>query len=264
MALMLIKRYFCNNIQAEGDYFIMLERIEKLQIAILGLLLAFGLIFAVKSGVAPFKQNSVAVTGSAYEIVESDSGKVEIELEVKSPTKAGAYSIAKKQIPQVKSYLKEKGFNVEKEVDIKSANGYYTYKYYPNGNTSNEIDHYNLSQGISIKSQDVKKIKDVSLDITSLSDKGIDISVNATNYSYSKLSDLKVELLKKATKDAKQRAAAMLKATNNGVGKIQSVKMGVFQITPVDSTDVSDMGISDTTTIEKKITAVANVTFQIK
>ena len=41
-------------------------------------------------------------------------------------------------------------------------------------------------------------------------------------------------------------------------------KMGVFQITPVDSTDVSDMGINDTSTIEKKITAVANVVFQIK
>ena len=56
----------------------------------------------------------------------------------------------------------------------------------------------------------------------------------------------------------------MLKSTNNHVGKIESVKMGVFQITPVDSTDVSDMGINDTSTIEKKITAVANVVFQIK
>lgn len=56
----------------------------------------------------------------------------------------------------------------------------------------------------------------------------------------------------------------MLKATHNRPGKIQSVNMGVFQITPVDSTNVSDMGISDTTTIEKKVTAVANVNFRIK
>ena len=54
-----------------------LERIEKLQIAILGLLLAFGLIFAVKSGVTAFAKNSVSVTGSAYEIVESDSGNLD-------------------------------------------------------------------------------------------------------------------------------------------------------------------------------------------
>ncbi len=71
-------------------------------------------------------------------------------------------------------------------------------------------------------------------------------------------------MLEEATKDAKHRASAMLKATHNRVGKIQSVRMGVFQVTPVNSTDVSDMGISDTTTIEKKITSVANVTFGIK
>lgn len=242
----------------------MLERIEKLQIAILGLLIAFGLIVAVKSGVSPFKQNSVTVTGSAYEIVSSDAGSMDVELEVKAPTKAAAYTIAKKQLPVVMEYLKGKGFDIQKDVDVKAANGYASYKYYPNGNTSNEIDHYNFSQKISIKSDDVNKIKDVSLDITSLSDKGIDMEVHSTNYSYSKLPELKVELLKKATTDAKQRASAMLKSTNNGVGKIQSVKMGVFQITPVDSTDVSDMGINDTSTIEKKITAVSNVTFQIK
>ena len=95
-------------------------------------------------------------------------------------------------------------------------------------------------------------------------DKGIDIDVRNANYSYSKLSDLKVDLLNRATKDAKQRASAMLKSTNNRVGKIESVRMGVFQITPVDSTDVSDMGINDTSTIEKKITAVSNVTFKVK
>ena len=78
----------------------MLERIEKLQVAILGLLLAFGLIAAVKSGVSPFARNSVTVTGSAYEIVQSDSGNLEISLNVRRPTKALAYSAAKKQLPE--------------------------------------------------------------------------------------------------------------------------------------------------------------------
>ena len=56
----------------------------------------------------------------------------------------------------------------------------------------------------------------------------------------------------------------MLKATHNKVGKIHSVRMGVYQITPVDSTDVSNMGINDSSTIDKKVTAVANISFKIK
>ena len=71
-------------------------------------------------------------------------------------------------------------------------------------------------------------------------------------------------MLEKASKDAKNRAASMLKATHNGVGKIQSVRMGVYQITPVNSTDVSDMGINDSSSIDKKVTAVANISFKIK
>lgn len=242
----------------------MLERIEKLQIAILGLLIAFGLIVAVKVGVSSVAKNSVTVTGSAYEIVQSDSGNLEIVLNLRRSTKAAAYTDAKKQIPVIMSYLKSKGFDTQKDVNVKSADGYYTYKTTPNGMSTNDIAYYNLSQSIIIKSNDVNKIKDASLDITSLMDKGVDIDVRSTSYSYSKLADLKVDLLKSATTDAKKRAEAMLKSTHNSVGSIQSVKMGVFQITPVDSTEVSDMGINDTSTIDKKITAVANVVFQVK
>ena len=83
-------------------------------------------------------------------------------------------------------------------------------------------------------------------------------------YFYSKLSEKKPALLEEATKDAKLRAKGMLKATNNRVGKIRSVRMGVFQITPADSNEVSNWGINDSSTIEKKITAVANVVFMIK
>lgn len=242
----------------------MLERIEKLQIAILGLLLAFGLILAVKVGVSSVAKNSVTVTGSAYEIVKSDSGTLDVSLNVRRTTKPAAYADAKKQLPVIMDYLKSKGFDIDKDVNVKSINGYVSYRLSPSGMSTNEIAYYNLSQPISIKSDDVNKIKDASLDITSLMDKGIDIEVRNTSYSYSKLSDLKVKLLESATKDAKQRASAMLKSTHNRVGNIQSVRMGVFQITPVDSTDVSDMGINDTSTIDKKITAVANVVFQIK
>ena len=40
--------------------------------------------------------------------------------------------------------------------------------------------------------------------------------------------------------------------------------MGVMQITPADSNEVSDWGINDSSTIDKKITAVANVVFSVK
>ena len=217
----------------------MFEKLEKFQLVLLSLILALGLIFAVKTGTGSLSNDKITVTGSAYKVVKSDSARLEFEV--------------------------EEGIKLlQNSIDIKASNGYYSYKYLPNGTVTNDIAYYNLSQQVVIKSNDVQKIKDVSTDIQNLLDKGIDINVTDTQYFYSGLANLKVELLEDATKDAKDRASAMLKATHNRTGKIQAINMGVFQITPIDSTNVSDMGINDTSTIDKKVTAVANVVFRIK
>ena len=240
----------------------MLEKLEKFQISLLALIITIGMVAAAKIVTAGFSHDGISVTGSAYEIVKSDSGRLSFDLQITAKTKAEAYQKMKAQLPEVKKYLEEKGI---KNIEIKTYNGYYNYKYNNStGNYTNEVENYKLSQPVEITSDDVNKIKEISLDIQNLLDKGIDINISSTDYFYSKLSDLKVKLLKTATEDAKQRATAMLKANNNRVGKIQSVKMGVFQITEVDSTNVSDMGINDTSTIDKKVTAVANVVFKIK
>ena len=239
----------------------MFEKLEKFQLVLLSLILALGLIFAVKTGTGSLSNDKITVTGSAYKVVKSDSARLEFEITSRSANKQTAYNTVKSQLPVVKKYLEDKGIT---DIDIKASNGYYSYKYLPNGTVTNDIAYYNLSQQVGIKSNDVQKIKDVSTDIQNLLDKGIDINVTDTQYFYSGLANLKVELLEDATKDAKDRASAMLKATHNRTGKIQAINMGVFQITPIDSTNVSDMGINDTSTIDKKVTAVANVVFRIK
>ena len=71
-------------------------------------------------------------------------------------------------------------------------------------------------------------------------------------------------MLARATENAKQRAENMAKATGNKIGVIRSARMGVLQITPGTSTDVSDMGINDTSSLDKKVTAVVTASFAIE
>lgn len=240
----------------------MLERIEKLQVLTVGLIVVLGILIGTKTLVSAFSGNTITVTGSAYEIVKSDSGSLSFNINVKRATKQEAYSAIQGQVKTVEKYLADKKIT---KIEKKTIDGYYNYKRdLKTGAYTNDVESYNLSQPIMISSDDVELIKDISNEITGLISQGIDINVCAVSYNYSKLPDLKVSLLEKASVDAKARAASMLKATHNSVGKIQSVRMGVYQITPVDSTDVSDMGINDSTTIDKKVTAVANITFKIK
>ena len=141
-----------------------------------------------------------------------------------------------------------------------------TYKTNPvNGYQTNVVEYYNYIQPIKVSSNDVAKIDELTKSYEVLLEQGLNISSEEQpQYHYSKLADLKVTLLEKATKDARNRAKSMLKSNHNRLGKIRSARMGVFQITPVDSNDVSDSGYNDLSSIEKKVTAVANVTFAIK
>lgn len=241
----------------------MLEKIEKFQLLLLALILGISGIIATVITTKTLSKDVISVTGSYSQTVTSDKGVYEFEVITRGKSRADAYATLKKQKPVVLKYLKEQGFE-DKQIEEKYINGYNLYKTTYNGNSTDEIVGFNASQRYSVKSDDVEKIKKLSTDINTLTEKGVDISGYEPSYFYSKLSDLKIEMLEKASQDAKQRAKAMLKATHNNVGKIQSLQMGVFQITPEDSNDVSDMGISDSSSIKKKVTSVANVTFRIK
>ena len=239
----------------------MLERIEKLQIVSLGILVGLALVVSTKMVASTIQKNEISVTGSAFEIVKSDKGSLDFEIEVKKPTRLEAYKTAQEQIKIVEQYLKDK--KIEK-IELKTPNIYPSYKNDARGYSTNEVDHYNYSQSMSVSANDAELIKEISTDITGLVNKGVAINVYTPSYDYTKLPELKVTLLEKASMDARSRAESMLKPSHNKVGKISAVRMGVYQITPVDSTNVSDMGINDTSTIDKKVTAVANVTFRIK
>ena len=240
----------------------MLEKIAKLQTLTVGLLVVITILISTKTLVTAFSGNTISVTGSAYEIVKSDKGSLNFSINVKRVNKNEAYNALQTQIKDVEKYLADKGIA---SIERKTINGYYNYKRdEKTGAYTNIAESYTLSQPIRISSDNVEKIKEISNDITGLISKGIDINVFNVSYDYSKLPELKVSLLEKASLDAKARAESMLKATHNDVGTVQSIRMGVYQITPVDSTAVSDMGINDSSTIDKKVTAVANISYKIK
>ena len=73
-----------------------------------------------------------------------------------------------------------------------------------------------------------------------------------------------MEPLPAATEDARRRAELIVKGLGGKLGAMRSSALGVYQVTPRDSTDVSDYGINDTTSREKDVNAVVSVTFAVK
>jgi len=102
----------------------------------------------------------------------------------------------------------------------------------------------------------------LSQNIGSVLQEGVNVSNYGPQYYVSTLSKIRPALLSDATKDAKARAEAMTKAVGGKVGAITSVKSGPIQVTTPDSTMTSDMGMYDTSSIKKTVTATVTVTFK--
>jgi len=127
-----------------------------------------------------------------------------------------------------------------------------------------KVEMYVLTQSVNIESADMDKVPVVSRSVTSLIKDGAEIESSSPRYLYSKLSELKIDMLGEATKDATLRATQIVSNANGALGRLVEAKMGVMQINPKGVTDVSDTGNNDTTSLEKEILAVVTVKFELR
>lgn len=132
-----------------------------------------------------------------------------------------------------------------------------------NGNKTNTVEGYVLSQSISVWSTDVGKVDSAAKSISDLIKTGIELRSDTPSFVYTNIESVKLDLLAKATKNAYERAQVLAANSNGKVGRLDSASQGVFQITPVNSTDVSDTGCYDTTSIDKSVKCVVTLNFQV-
>jgi hypothetical protein len=130
--------------------------------------------------------------------------------------------------------------------------------------TTDRIESYTLTQSVSISSTDMQRVPEVSRAVTSLIKEGVEIDSGAPCYLYTKLSELKINMLAEATKDATARAEQIVGNANGRLGKLVEARMGVMQITPKGVSATSAEGINDTTSYEKEIAAVVSVKFEVR
>jgi hypothetical protein len=204
----------------------------------------------------------ITVTGAARKRIKSDLVVWNAAVSYQGATLADAYRALSENVPRVKQYLITKGIP-ENEITVSAISPTTMRRTNENGQETSEISGYNLRQELSVRSTDVDKVAQVAREATELINQNILIESNSPQYLYTKIGDLKIEMLGEAAKDAKTRAERIAASTGNSIGTVRTAKMGVMQITAADSTEVSDMGISDTSSIEKDITAVVNIGFAV-
>lgn len=207
-------------------------------------------------------EQTVTVTGSARKRIKSDLVVWKAAVSYQAPQLSDAYKSLSNNIPRVKQYLVSKGIP-ENEITISSISSSTLTGKDSQGNDTGQITGYSLRQELEVRSTDVDKIAKIAREATELINQGILLESMAPEYQYTKIGDLKIEMLGEAAKDAQVRAKQIASSTGSSIGNVRSAKMGVMQITAADSSEVSDSGMNDTSALEKDITAVVNVSFAV-
>lgn len=206
--------------------------------------------------------DAITVTGSAKRRIKSDLVVWSAGVSYQASQLGDAYRELSASIPKIKQYLISKGV-AEAQMTVSAISSSTLHGRDDNGRETSEITGYSLRQDISVRSNEVDKIAQIARESTELINQGILLESRSPEYYYTEIGDLKIEMLGEAAKDAKTRAERIAASTGNSIGSVRSARMGVLQITAADSTEVSDYGIFDTSTIDKDMTAVVTVSFAV-
>lgn len=197
---------------------------------------------------------TIIVTGLAEKDFNSDLIVWSGSYSRKSPDLKAAYAALKVDESTIRNYLAGKSISSNEMVfSAVEINKEFNYKQDENGRSlDQEFTGYSLRQTVKVESNNVDKIDQIARQVTELIETGIEFNSSAPAYYNTKLTEVKMELLAKASADAKTRAETIAKNAGSSLGKLKKATMGVFQITGKNSNeDYSYGGVFNTSSRNK-------------
>lgn len=206
--------------------------------------------------------NTISVTGLGAKSFTSDLIVWSGEFQRKNMSLKDAYATLDKDREMIKNYMIGKGLKNENIVfSAVTINKEFDEIYNDMGDRIRSVfTGYRLSQRVQIESKEVDKVENISRTVSELINTGIEFYSNSPEYYYTRLAELKVEMIAAATKDAFERAKKIAENAGSQVGSLQTADMGVFQIVAENSSEEYSWGGSFNTTSKRK---TANITVSL-
>jgi len=167
---------------------------------------------------------------------------------------------------KIKGYLVGKGISeanivfsaidINKDFDeIRNENGYVV---------SSIFRGYSLGQTVTIESNEVDKVEQISREVSELINSGVEFYSDAPEFYYTKLAELKIQMVSEATADARVRAEKIAESAGSKLGDLKSADMGIFQIVGQNSNEDYSWGGTFNTSSRKKTASITmTLTFNI-
>jgi uncharacterized protein len=211
--------------------------------------------------------SEIRVTGSARKDIDSDfivwTGRVTYRAE----NMTAGYQSVKTAVTKLVDYLKAKGIKeTELSIGAVTTNALYEQQatgQYDGGSAFRTIKGYDVSQGVTVRSGQVELVEKVSRESTDLIPQGVPLESSNPQFIYTKIGEVKREILGLAAEDARKRGEEIASKSGGNIGDVRGARMAPLQITPRYDFDIYDSGYNDLTSKEKSITAVVTLTFGV-
>lgn len=243
-------------------------RFNLLLAVLLGITLPLGVIISTHLATkslekVQIRDQAISVKGYAERAIKADFATWRAGVTARAATLKDASASLEAGRKQVLDYLAASGFAVD---SVKAGQVSMTISYKRDAATkyeTSEIDSYALWQSFSVEHSDPHVVERTARGAEKLISAGVELRSDAPEYFFTKLNDLKIEMLGQATRNARERAEQLIVNSGGTLGEVRSANQGVFQITPAYSTEVSSGGMNDTSSIEKSIKAVVTVEYAV-
>lgn len=231
--------------------------------AILCVLILSGRLVEYKQSVG----GGLTATGSASCNFESDLIVWRGSYTAFDMTTQAAYKKLAQDSESVRKYLLDNGVTEEEMTfgSVSISPRWHT-EYNDGGYEINSyVEGYDLYQQITITSGDVDKVDAISRDVTQLIESNVEFTSYEPEYFYTKLDELKLQLVDEATQNAKQRIDIMAEGTGATLGDLLNANLGVFQITAQNtSSEYSYGGAFDTSSRFKTASITVKLNYGVK
>ncbi len=200
---------------------------------------------AEAKGLAERRVSADSVTWSVYFKV---TGKSRDEL-------SALYTEAENQQKLIKELLLKEGLT-EDEIQLGILD--YGNREYRNQEQIVVDESHWVSGSLSVESNNVSLIPKIRLSVNKLIAQGIDITNPSPSYHFTKLNEIKPEMLSEAARNARIAANEFAENAGAKVGRIRSATQGGFIVVDVGENS------GDTSKLEKNVRVVTRIEFYLK
>lgn len=205
------------------------------------------------------RRDTITVTGSARYPISANQVSWSLVARSQERNVGTASRRLRQQVDAVRQFLREHGIS-DDDVTLPPISVQQVQRRI---SRKQVVTEYVVTQTFRITTRDVDKLEAAAAAVSSLLEQGMSLTVGRLSYVSTELSEARLKALEAATANASERAKTIVEGVGGDLGGVRSAGLGVYQIVPRGSTEISDYGINDTSTKEKDVTAVVSVTFGV-